>query len=97
MLDRLSLLSADDFESCFSALGKPYQEFTDRSRRHNVTLTNSEEHKALAKRLQQVDYITSYDDTGYIKEYDFKLRKPVDQPAILCRVKAENTSKELSK
>lgn len=89
MIDHLSLLNADDFEMCFSTLGEPYQEFTDRSRRHNVTLSDSEEHRALAKRLQQVDYITSYDDTGCTKEYDFKLRKPVDRPAILCRVKAD--------
>lgn len=97
MLDHLSLLNAADLETCFSALGEPYQEFTDRSRRHNVTLSDSEEHRALAKRLQQVDYITSYDDTGCIKEYDFKLRKPVDRPAILCRVKADSTNKGLGK
>ena len=97
MLDHLSLLNAADLETCFSALGEPYQEFTDRSRRHNVTLSDSEEHRALAKRLQQVDYITSYDDTGCIKEYDFKLRKPVDRPAILCRVKADSTNKGSSK
>ena len=97
MIGHFSLLNADDFETCFSELGEPYQEFTDRSRRHNVTLSDSEEHRALAKRLQQVDYITSYDDTGCIKEYDFKLRKPVDRPAILCRVKADSTNKGSSK
>lgn len=90
MIDRLSLLNAADLEMCFSALGEPYQEFTDRSRRHNVTLPDSEEHRMLVKRLQEVDYITSYDNTGCIKEYDAKLRKLVDRPAILCRVKALN-------
>ena len=49
MIDHLSLLNADDFEMCFSTLGEPYQEFTDRSRRHNVTLSDSEEHRALDK------------------------------------------------
>lgn len=97
MIGHLSLLNADDFETCFSELGEPYQEFTDRSRRHNVTLSDSEEHRALAKRLQQVDYITSYDDTGCIREYDFKLRKPVDRPAILCRVKADSSNRGSNK
>lgn len=90
MIEHLSLLNAADLEMCFSALGEPYQEFTDRSRRHNVTLPDSEEHRTLVKRLQKVDYITSYDNTGCIKEYDAKLRKLVDRPAILCRVKAHN-------
>lgn len=90
MIDHLSLLKAADLEMCFSALGEPYQEFTDRSRRHNVTLPDSEGHRALVKRLQKVDYITSYDDTSCVKEYDKKLRKLVDRPAILCRVKALN-------
>lgn len=93
----LSLLSADDLETCFSALGEPYQGFTDRSRRHNVTLPDSEEHRKLAKHLQQVGYITSYDDSGYIKEYDFALRKLVDRPAILYRVKADSTNRGSSK
>ena len=47
----------------------------------------------LAKRLLQVDYLTSYDDSGSIKEYDRTLRKTVDQPAILCRVKSASNSK----
>lgn len=90
MIDHLSLLNAANLEMCFSALGEPYQGFTDRSRRHNVTLPDSEEYRTLVKRLQEVDYITSYDNTGCIKEYDAKLRKLVDRPAILCRVKAHN-------
>ena len=94
MFGYLYLLNADDFATCFSALGMPYQDFADRGRRHNVTLSNSEEHRELAKRLQQVGYITSYDDTGFIQEYDFKSRNPVDRPVILFRIKADNTHKE---
>ena len=93
MMNHLESLTAEDFEMCFSKLGKPYQELTDRSRRHNVTIPDSEEHRKLAKRLLQVDYITSYDDSGSIKEYDRTLRKTVDQPAILCRVKSASNSK----
>lgn len=97
MLDHLDILNAHDFEECFSTLGKPYQELTDRSRRHNVTIPDSEGHRKLAERLQKVDYITSYDDTGYIQEYDSTLRKVVKRPAILCRVKASNNSNALVK
>jgi predicted acetyltransferase len=93
MMNHLESLAAEDFEMCFSKLGKPYQELTDRSRRHNVTIPDSEEHRKLAKRLLQVDYLTSYDDSGSIKEYDRTLRKTVDQPAILCRVKSASNSK----
>ena len=93
MMNHLESLAAEDFEMCFSKLGKPYQELTDRSRRHNVTIPDNEEHRKLAKRLLQVDYLTSYDDSGSIKEYDRTLRKTVDQPAILCRVKSASNSK----
>ena len=89
MLSHMNLLKAEDFEVCFSMLGKPYHELTDRSRRHNVTIPDSEGHRKLAKRLQQVDYITSYECTGSVKEYDFKQCSIVDRPVILCRVKAD--------
>lgn len=97
MLNHLDVLKAEDFEECFSTLGTPYQELTDRSRRHNAMIPDSMEHRKLAKRLQQVDYITSYDDTGCIKEYDFALSKVVEQRAILCRVKANASAKPAKK
>ena len=81
-------------DECFKGLEKNYQEFADRSRRHNVSIRKNEEHAKLAKRLWDVDYITSYEDTGSIREYSRSLRKFVDQPAILCRVKADNTRKD---
>lgn len=93
MLSHLDVLNANDFEDCFSALGKPYQELTDRSRRHNVTIPYSDEHSKLAERLQQVDYITSYDDTGYIKEFDSESQKTVERKAILFRIKADCSKK----
>ena len=93
MMGYLDILNAKDFEMCFASIGKTYQELTDRSRRHNVTIPDSEEHRKLAKRLLQVDYLTSYDDSGSIKEYDRTLRKTVDRPAILCRVKSASNSK----
>ena len=93
MLTHLSILKAKDFEACFTVLGKPYRDLTDRSRRHNALIPDSEEHQKLAKRLLQVDYITSYESAGFNKEYDHELRKMVDRPVILCRVKVDNSNK----
>ena len=95
MIAYLDLLKADDFEKCFAELGAPYRDLKDRSRRHNVTIPESEEHKELVKRLQQVNYITSYEYGGSIMEFDRDLRKIVERPSILCRVKLNsNTSKK---
>ena len=95
MFIHLELLKADDFEKCFAELGTPYQDLKDRSRRHNVPIPESDEHKELVKRLQQVNYITSFECGGHITEYDRDSRKMVERPSILCRVKATgNTSKK---
>jgi len=94
MLNHLSILKSKDFEACFSVLGMPYHEFADRSRRHDVIIPDSEDHRSLAKRLQEVGYITSYDFDDCIKEYDLKSNKMVDRPAIRCRVKANSPTPE---
>ena len=94
MIDHLDILQAKDFEFCFNSLGTPYKELADRSRRHNVTLPKTEDHEKLAKRLLQIDYITSYEHSGIIKVYSRTLRKEVDQPAILYRVKVDNSNKD---
>ena len=48
------------FENCFSELSQWYSGFCDRSKKHSVELPNNEESQRLAKRLQEVSYITSY-------------------------------------
>lgn len=60
MFKYLSILEAADFENCFSELSQWYSEFCDRSKKHSVELPNNEESQRLAKRLQEVSYITSY-------------------------------------
>ena len=92
MFIHLDLLKADDFEKCFAELGTPYQDLKERSRRHNVTIPESDEHIKLVKRLQQVNYITSYECNGSVLEYDEQTKKVVRPPAILCRVKAYKNS-----
>ena len=92
MIGYMDILLAQDFENCFKEIGEPYQELSDRSRRHNVTIPDSEEHRKLVKRLRKIDYITSYSCNECIKEYDRSLKKHVEIPAILCRVKATSTN-----
>lgn len=95
MFNYLNLLIDVDFEKCFSELGKPYQELADRNRRHNVIIPENDEHINLAKRLQHVNYITSYECSGSVLEYDRQTEKVVRRPGILCRVKAyKNTTKK---
>lgn len=60
MFKYLSILEAADFEKCFSELSQWYLGFCDRSKKHSVELPNNEESQRLAKRLQEVSYITSY-------------------------------------
>lgn len=60
MFKYLSILEAADFEKCFSELSQWYSGFCDRSKKHSVELPNNEESQRLAKRLQEVSYITSY-------------------------------------
>lgn len=60
MFKYLSILEAADFENCFSELSQWYSGFCDRSKKHSVELPNNEESQRLAKRLQEVSYITSY-------------------------------------
>ena len=95
MLSHVYNLKAKDFEACFTALGNPYLELADRSRRHNVTIPDDVEHRKLAERLQQVGYITSHECIQSHKEFDSKLHKMIRRPMILCRVKADvNKSSE---
>ncbi len=92
MFGNLDTLEAEDFQTCFEEIGEPYQEFVDRSRRHNVTLSDSEEHQRLVRRLKQVDYITSCE---YIsaKERDEHSQEGIERATILCRVKVDGNSK----
>ena len=89
MLDHLDLLNADKFESCFSELGGQYTELSDRSRRHEVTLTDSDENLKLVQRLSKVEYITSF-QKKQSKEFDPVKSDDIIIMKIVCRIKAVN-------
>lgn len=60
-IDNLELLDCNDLEKYFQALGEKYTRFIDRTSRHTVKLLGSEDHLKLAKYLEKIEYITSYE------------------------------------
>lgn len=89
MLDHLDLLNADKFENCFFALGGQYTDLSDRSRRHEVSLTDCNENWRLVQRLSDVDYITSFQKKSS-KEFDPVKSDDKIISRIVCRIKAVN-------
>lgn len=65
---QLEGLDNDVLERCFANMGKEYQEFADRSRRHDVKLIKSPENQKLADYMKRKAYITSFsEEHGKIK------------------------------
>lgn len=87
MLEHLDLLNADKFEICFSELGGQYAELSDRSRRHEVSLTDSQDNLKLVHRLDETEYITSFQMKS-IKEFDPVKSGDKIINKIVCRIKA---------
>lgn len=87
MLKCLSILEADDFENCFSELSQWYSGFCDRSKKHSVELPNNEESQRLAKRLQEVLYITSY-KLQEKEFYDSVTETKKKKSTFVCWIKA---------
>ncbi len=88
MFAYLHLLDDDNIYNCFSCLGGLYSEFLDRSKRHSVTIEYTVENRRLAKRLEEVKYITSF------KEVEIQGRsektKRGKRKGIQCWIKAES-------
>ncbi len=89
MLEHLDLLNADKLESCFSELGGQYLELSDRSRRHEVSLTDSQDNLKLVHRLDEIGYITSYQKKTS-KEFDPIKSNDKIVNKIVCRIRAVN-------
>lgn len=86
MFNNLSILDANKFESCFLELSQWFSGFSDRSRKHNVDLQNTEDNYKLAERLKEVSYITSY----IVKEkeiYDSVTETKTKRKILSCKVK----------
>ena len=89
MLEHLDLLNADKLKSCFSELGGQYSKLSDRSRRHEVSLTDSQDNLKLVHRLDEIGYITSFQMKSS-KEFDPAKSDDKTINKIICRIKAVN-------
>ena len=85
MLSNLELLNAEKFEFCFSELGEEYKELSDRSRRHEVGLSDNHKNWSLVQRLKDVGYITSFQQKTYKDINKPKSNKTISK--IVCRIK----------
>lgn len=88
MLNNLDLLNADQFEKCFADLQARYSGFISRDWRHNVEIDNSEENNRLAKRLHEVNYITSYKGKE-VSAFDPVTGAEIKKSILKCIVKAQ--------
>ena len=56
------ILGADELEQYFAEIEAPYSELSDRSRKHGVNLPSSDRNKTLAEYLQEIGYLTSWEE-----------------------------------
>lgn len=60
MIANLELLNVDDMEKCFGELSGQYSVLTERTKRRNIKLDNTENNRKLVEYLKKIDYITSF-------------------------------------
>ncbi len=87
LFNHLCILDDTDLERYFAELSKPYQEFSDRTRRHSVFLDKTDQNLQLAEYLSQIGYITSFEETSE-KKYSTNHAGFIVVPSIRCRVRA---------
>ncbi len=86
--NHFELLDCDDIEKCFNILQAYYPDFCDRTRRHDVKMKYSEDNLKLAKHLESIEYITSYEILDRNRTYRLFDNKDDQAIEILCRIKS---------
>ena len=90
MLYSLQLLSADDFEMCFSSLKSHYPNFVPRTN-HSAVITKTDQNLKLVHRLKEVEYITSVKEekanSNTINAGRKRLLSLENQSLLRCRIK----------
>lgn len=86
LLENCTILNADDLEQRFGEIGGAYAELADRTRRHEVTLSAIPQNKLLVEHLQDVGYITSWEEKTK-KDFDPVLEKETSQKILKLRIK----------
>lgn len=62
LLENCTIFNADELEQRFREIGGEYLELADRTRRHDVILSDTPQNKKLAEHLKTVGYITSREE-----------------------------------
>lgn len=62
LLENCTIFNANELEQRFREIGGEYLELADRTRRHDVILSDTPQNKKLAEHLKTVGYITSREE-----------------------------------
>ncbi len=89
LLKNCTILNADDLEQRFGEIGGAYAELADRTRRHEVTLSAIPQNNLLVEHLQDVGYITSWEEKTKI-DFDPVLEKETSRKILKLRIKQKN-------
>lgn len=98
LLNNYKLLECDDLERCFKELNRIYEDFGDRTRRHDVKMRYSIENEKLAEYLEKKEYITSFSiqDSHNKSGVRNLLKDKIETRIIVCKVKNMGQSTKTS-
>jgi hypothetical protein len=82
----LGVLELEDFEKYLLVLEEPYARLDRKTYRHEELIPDNKENRDLANRLQQIQYLTSFD---YEMQMCYNPKR--EEPMIRCRIKAKPT------
>lgn len=82
----LGVLELEDFEKYLLVLEEPYARLDRKTYRHEELIPDNKENRDLANRLQQIQYLTSFE---YEKQTCYNPKR--EEPMIRCRIKAKPT------
>ena len=86
LLTNIDVYSADDLSRRLSELGGKYADLANRTKRHEVLLSATQEHYLLAEYLEKIGYITSKEEKTET-QFDPALEREKVQKFLKLRVK----------
>lgn len=85
LFEHIGILDADDFDRYFVELGDPYDKLKRTPSRHDEFLPDTPQNRKLVERLQDIQYLTSYEYEIQTQHSTKRTEKKI--PVIRCRVK----------
>lgn len=86
LFTNIDVYGADDLPRKFNELGGQYADLVDRTKRHEVLLSATQEHYLLAEYLEKIGYITSKEEKTET-QFDPALERKKTQKFLKLRVK----------